>query len=103
MSGPCESLPSRAERTGYAVGKVDAAGGKLIKGPAGGYALVSDPAGATFAIYQPGEFAGALFPYETEPVPGGIDYAVYKAGGEPVCGRPPSGRGGFFSLRRPRG
>ncbi|MFB4282203.1 VOC family protein [Nonomuraea sp. MTCD27] len=37
-----------------AVGKVDAAGGKLIEGPAGGYALVSDPAGAKFAIYQPG-------------------------------------------------
>ncbi|GAA3596474.1 VOC family protein [Nonomuraea rosea] len=99
-----------------AVAKLDAAGGKLIEGPAAGYALASDPSGATFALYQATpEFAGAgvvaepgamswaeanvpdgeaadafyasLFPYEQEQVPGGIDYAVYKSGGEPVCGR----------------
>ncbi|MFC5825459.1 VOC family protein [Nonomuraea insulae] len=98
-----------------ALARLDAAGGKVIEGPFEGYALASDPAGAKFAIYQPGEFAGAgvvaepgamswaevnvpdgavadafygaLFPYAMAAVPGGIDYAVYSVVGEPVCGR----------------
>jgi predicted enzyme related to lactoylglutathione lyase len=99
-----------------AVGRLDAAGGKLIEGPLAGYALASDPAGARFALYQPtsefggagvraepgamswaevnvpdgkaaDDFYGALFPYELERVRGGIDYTVYSAEGEPVCGR----------------
>ncbi|MEV1171870.1 VOC family protein [Nonomuraea sp. NPDC049784] len=97
------------------VARLEAAGGKLIEGPFAGYVLATDPFGAKFAIYQPGEFPGAgvlaepgamswaevnvpdgatadafygaLFPYDKEQVTGGIDYAVYHAGGEPVCGR----------------
>ncbi|MFG1702391.1 VOC family protein [Nonomuraea sp. M3C6] len=98
------------------IARLDAAGGKLIEGPVASYALARDPFGAKFAIYQPtpefigagvqaepgamswaevntpdgkgaDAFYGAVFPYETEPVLGGIDYTVYNAGGEPVCGR----------------
>ncbi|MFG1943592.1 VOC family protein [Nonomuraea sp. NPDC048826] len=99
-----------------ATARLEAAGGKLIEGPVAGYVLASDPAGATFALFQPGEFAGAgvtaepgamswaevnspdgevadafyhaVLGYEREPVPtGGVDYMVYRSGGEPVCGR----------------
>ncbi|NRQ34258.1 VOC family protein [Nonomuraea sp. NN258] len=106
-----------------ALARVEAGGGKPLEGPvqgtveghAEGYALVADPAGATFALLQPGAFAGAgalaepgamswaevnvpdgsaadafytaLFSYEHEQVPGGIDYAVYSAGGRAVSGR----------------
>ncbi|MEV0382284.1 VOC family protein [Nonomuraea sp. NPDC050643] len=99
-----------------ALAALDASEGTLIEGPAAGYALAADPAGARFALYQPGAafagagvvaepgamswaevnvpdgkaadaFYGALFPYDVRQVPGPIDYAVYDAGGEPVCGR----------------
>ncbi|MEU7861706.1 VOC family protein [Nonomuraea sp. NPDC049141] len=95
--------------------KVEAAGGKILEGPFESYALATDPAGARFALYQPDSFIGAgvqaepgamswaevnapdgaaadafyttLFPYVPQRVEGGIDYTVYKAGGEAVCGR----------------
>jgi predicted enzyme related to lactoylglutathione lyase len=98
-----------------AVARVEAAGGKILEGPFESYALAADPAGATFALFQPGDFAGAgvmaepgamswaevnvpdgrvadafyasVFGYEQEPVPGGVDYSVYRVAGEPVCGR----------------
>ncbi|MEU7828106.1 VOC family protein [Nonomuraea sp. NPDC049129] len=101
MSGPCDTL--RSWQT------------EPLKGPVAGYALVTDPSGAKFALYQPGAFIGAgvlaepgamswaevnapdgaaadafygtLFLYELQRVEGGLDYTVYQAGGEPVCGR----------------
>jgi predicted enzyme related to lactoylglutathione lyase len=97
------------------IARIEASGGKILEGPVAGYALATDPFGAKFAVFQPGEFIGAgvqaepgamswaevnvpdgavadafyggLFPYELEAVESGIDYTVYKAEGEAVCGR----------------